>query len=171
LREFRKLLFERQQSLMESYTNSKDTRTPNIDGTEDYIDYAVSSYDRDFMLSLTEMDRHRLRLVEEALLRIDRGEFGRCMQCAQEIPVKRLEVEPWARHCIRCQELDERGLLEELPSEADHEDEDGVPVAGPGGADKLDEAGGFVVDASEAGDDDDYEEEDEEEDDNSQQAT
>jgi len=146
LRGFRKRLFERQQALMQSYTSNKDTRTPNIDGTEDYIDYAVSSYDRDFMLSLSEMDRHQLRLVEEALKRIDRGEFGRCLQCSVEIPVKRLEVEPWARHCIRCQELDEQGLLDDITSETDLEEDEmelegqpgagGTAASGEGGSDK-----------------------------------
>lgn len=111
---FRKLLVKRHRELMRSYQTTKgDTRASTADGTEDYIDYAVSSYTREFSLSLTEMERHQLQMVEEALKRIERGEFGRCMQCGQEIPPKRLEVEPWARHCIRCQELEERGLLEE----------------------------------------------------------
>ena len=48
-----------------------------------------------------------LRLIEEALKRIDRGEFGRCMNCGTPIPEPRLQVEPWARYCIKCQsELD-----------------------------------------------------------------
>ena len=111
---FRKLLLKRHQNLMRSYQMTKgDTRMPAADGTEDYIDYAVSSYTREFSLSLTEMERDQLQLVEEALARIARGEFGRCLQCGEEIPTKRLEVEPWARHCIRCQELEERGLLED----------------------------------------------------------
>ena len=111
---FRKLLLKRHQNLMRSYQMTKgDTRMPAADGTEDYIDYAVSSYTREFSLSLTEMERDQLQLVEEALARITRGEFGRCLQCGEEIPTKRLEVEPWARHCIRCQELEERGLLED----------------------------------------------------------
>ena len=53
---------------------------------------------------------------------------GNCLQCGQEIPEKRLEVEPWARHCIRCQEYEEQGLLEErsrsfgIPGEDDDEE-------------------------------------------------
>jgi DnaK suppressor protein len=164
LREFRKRLFERQQVLMQSYTNNKDTRMPNVDGTEDYIDYAVSSYDRDFMLSLSEMDRHQLRLVEEALIRIDRGEFGRCLQCSVDIPVKRLEVEPWARHCIRCQELDEQGLLEDIESEVDsEEDEAGIDQQTPPG--KATDPGDADVEKGEADlEDDEYEAEEVDED-------
>jgi len=112
MRQFRKLLHTAHKNLVAAYNNTRgDTRNPNQDGTEDYIDYAVSSYSRDFMLSLTEMERRQLTLVEEALKRIERRQFGNCLSCGQAIPEKRLEVEPWARHCIRCQELEERGLL------------------------------------------------------------
>ena len=71
----------------------------------------MNSYAKEFLLSLTELDRKQLILVEEALRRIDRGEYGRCQQCGEEINRKRLEVQPWARHCVRCQELEEQGLL------------------------------------------------------------
>jgi len=109
---FRELLVARHRALLAAYRSGKgSTRETATDGTEDYIDYAVNSYDRDFMLSLTEMEQRQMLLIEEALRRIDRGEYGRCLQCGQEIPEKRLEVEPWARHCVRCQELEEQGLL------------------------------------------------------------
>ncbi len=109
---FRELLLTRHRALLGAYRSGRgSTRETATDGTEDYIDYAVNSYDRDFMLSLTEMEQRQMLLIEEALLRIDRGEYGSCLQCGQEIPEKRLEVEPWARHCVRCQELEEQGLL------------------------------------------------------------
>ncbi len=109
---FRSLLLDRQRELMRAYKTSKGDSQSHLDnGTEDYIDYAVNSYAKEFLLSLTEMDRKQLLLVEEALRRIDRGEYGRCQQCGEEINRKRLDVAPWARHCVRCQELEEQGLL------------------------------------------------------------
>jgi DnaK suppressor protein len=109
---FRELLLNKRQDLMRAYAISKGDSQAELDnGTEDYVDYAVNSYAREFLLSLTEMDRKHLLLVEEALNRIDRGEFGYCQQCGEDINVKRLEVQPWARHCVRCQELEEKGLL------------------------------------------------------------
>ena len=124
LRQAGERLQAQRQSLIQAYNNTKgSTRNSSADGTEDYIDYAVSSYDRDFMLSLTEMERKQLMLVEEALQRIRRKAYGRCLQCGQEIPAPRLEVEPWARHCIRCQELEEQGLLDEGAELQTDEDE------------------------------------------------
>ena len=131
------MLAERQAELAEAYKVAKgDSRREIDNGTEDYIDYAVNSYAKEFLLSLSEMDRKQILLVQDALRRIDRGEYGLCLQCGQEILRKRLEVAPWARHCVRCQELEERGLLpryvyspegEELPGGAlGLEDEDFV---------------------------------------------
>jgi DnaK suppressor protein len=119
---FRDLLLVKRQDLMRAYTISKGDSKSDLDnGTEDYVDYAVNSYAREFLLSLTELDRKQLLLVEEALNRIDRGEYGRCQQCGEVIPPKRLEVQPWARHCVRCQELEEQGLLPQLSFAGDEE--------------------------------------------------
>lgn len=126
LRRFRRALLDKRDGLLQAYLNAKgDSRNRTLDGTEDYIDYAVSSYDREFLLSLTEMDQKHLMLVEEALRRIERRrDYGQCAQCQQEIPLKRLEVQPWARYCLRCQELDEQGLLVTDDREGDFGDED-----------------------------------------------
>ena len=113
---FRELLLKKRQDLMRAYAISKGDSQAELDnGTEDYVDYAVNSYAREFLLSLTEMDRKHLLFVEEALNRIDRGEYGYCQQCGEDINLKRLEVQPWARHCVRCQELEEKGLLPQSP--------------------------------------------------------
>jgi DnaK suppressor protein len=113
MEKYRIALLAKQRELTDAYATVKgeSREAPGGDGTEDYIDYAVNSYAKEFLLSLTELDRKQLILVEDALRRIDRGEYGRCMQCGDPINPKRLEVQPWARHCVRCQELEEQGLL------------------------------------------------------------
>ncbi|MEW5806871.1 MAG: TraR/DksA C4-type zinc finger protein [Acidobacteriota bacterium] len=109
---FKKKLLKKHKEITEKYAKNKGNSKEDVrDGTEDYIDYAVNSYAKEFLLSLTEMDRKQLVLIEEALRRIKSGVFGKCQQCSQEISSKRLEVAPWARHCIRCQELEEQGIL------------------------------------------------------------
>jgi DnaK suppressor protein len=123
LAHFRELLVKKRQELMRAYSISKGDSQSDLDnGTEDYVDYAVNSYAREFLLSLTELERKQLLQVEDALSRIDRGEYGRCQQCAEEINRKRLEVQPWARHCVRCQELEEQGLLPQFPAHVSEED-------------------------------------------------
>jgi RNA polymerase-binding transcription factor DksA len=125
LRESEKRLVERRAALIEAYHSAKgNTKASTAGGTEDYIDYAVSSYERDFSLSLTELERRQLLLVEDALRRVRAGEYGRCLNCGVSVPQRRLEVEAWARYCIPCQELDDEGMLEDPGFESDDDDTD-----------------------------------------------
>lgn len=161
--QFRKLLLQKQQNLVQAYISGKgDSRMHTRDGTEDYIDYAVSSYARDFTLSLTELDRKQLKLVEEALERLRQRKYGHCMHCSQEIPVPRLAVEPWARYCIRCQELDDQGLLQSRFFAEDEEEEE-ASAASPDDEEELEEVEKEVViddtEADDSADDDSDEEE------------
>lgn len=45
-----------------------------------------------------------LKRIEEALLRIERGVYGNCSDCAEPIPEKRLVAMPFAKRCNTCQE-------------------------------------------------------------------
>ncbi len=45
------------------------------------------------------MERHR---IDAALARIDEGEFGYCVTCGEEIPAKRLDLNPTAPVCVDC---------------------------------------------------------------------
>ena len=47
------------------------------------------------------------RKIDEALERIDSGEFGICESCGAEIGDKRLEARPTATLCIDCKTLEE----------------------------------------------------------------
>ena len=40
--------------------------------------------------------------IQAALARIDDGEFGYCVDCGEEIPVKRLELDPTVPTCVSC---------------------------------------------------------------------
>jgi DnaK suppressor protein len=80
--------------------------------TQDPADKASNSYTKELLFSQSTADRFLLQLVEEALKRIHEGEYGTCTHCGKEVQPKRLEAVPWARHCIICQDLQERGLLD-----------------------------------------------------------
>lgn len=158
----RDALAQKQSELMQAYAAAKnDTRDRMDDGTEDYIDYAVNSYAKDFLLSLTELERQQLQLVREALHRLNRGEYGDCLQCGNEIPVKRLEVSPWVRYCVSCQELEDQGLL---PEQSFAEFDDETAADDNDVEEDLDDADD---DDDDEDDDDDGDDEDEDGDDDS----
>ena len=108
-----KLLVKRQE-ITDLYRSDLAAGQASADeGTEDIVDRANSSYNREFMFSLSDSERQLLIQVDEALGRLDAGTFGSCIHCGRAIGEKRIEAVPWARYCIDCQELKEKGLLED----------------------------------------------------------
>ncbi|MGI8555921.1 MAG: TraR/DksA family transcriptional regulator [Pyrinomonadaceae bacterium] len=83
-----------------------DTETP------DPVDLAVQNYSKNVMLAVSENESRQLQMVNEALQRIEDEEYGICQNCSKTIHPKRLAAIPWARFCLDCQELVERGLIE-----------------------------------------------------------
>lgn len=77
---------------------------------QDLGDRAESSYTKEFLLSLSNTERASLVLIDEALKRIEKSDFGLCLICQKNIGKKRLDVIPWAPHCISCQEKEEEEL-------------------------------------------------------------
>jgi DnaK suppressor protein len=73
----------------------------------DPIDRA--SQEEEFNLKLRERDRERklIRKIDEALLRIEEGNYGYCDECGAEIGVRRLEARPTATQCIECKTIAE----------------------------------------------------------------
>jgi DnaK suppressor protein len=89
--------------------NRKRTATNEIkvENTEDDGDLASISHDRDLLYNLRESDFARVRFIEEALKAIERGQYGECARCGDDINEKRLQAVPWATLCIGCQEATE----------------------------------------------------------------
>ncbi|MBP9665018.1 MAG: TraR/DksA family transcriptional regulator [Pyrinomonadaceae bacterium] len=81
--------------------------------TPDPVDLAVRNYSKNVMLAVSENESRQLTLIDQALLRIADKEYGECQNCGKDIQPKRLAAIPWARYCLDCQELLERGLLDE----------------------------------------------------------
>jgi DnaK suppressor protein len=93
--------------ITEGYGREKDQNT------QDVADMAVESYTKEFMFGKSSGDRHMLQLIRDALDRIDEKSYGVCSNCENPIQPKRLEAVPWTRLCIQCQDLLEKGMLEE----------------------------------------------------------
>ena len=67
-------------------------------------DQAQITHDEFVSLHLNSLDYSQLRLVDEALDRLESGDYGICLGCEEPIPRKRLQALPWARYCVPCQE-------------------------------------------------------------------
>ena len=71
------------------------------------IDLASSLEGREMIFQLTSRDRNELKLIEEALFRINDGSYGQCESCEKKITLKRLQIMPLTSLCIECQEAAE----------------------------------------------------------------
>jgi len=111
---YRKRLLVKRDTILgtiERYVH--DGRETDQDVPRDPADQASNSFMKELLFSQSTNDRYVLKLIDEALERMTEGAYGLCVSCGSAIQEKRLEAVPWARHCIHCQELQERGLLVE----------------------------------------------------------
>jgi DnaK suppressor protein len=107
-----RLVLQRQEIVNMYKQDVKAGQESADDGTDDIVDRANNSYNRELMFSLSDSERLLLLQIEEALRRMESATYGRCSNCGNSIHPLRLEAVPWARFCIDCQELAEKGLLE-----------------------------------------------------------
>ena len=113
MEKYRRLLEQKKNGLSNELAKTRDAEEETTEeSTQDIADKAVSSYTREFLYSLSDTDRNTLVRIDLALARIEEGTYGFCQNCGQAMSEKRLNAVPWALHCVDCQELAEKGLLE-----------------------------------------------------------
>ena len=70
----------------------------------DMADQASGNNEVHIQLKLKQTDAKILQAIEEALRRIEKGTYGVCRDCGEEIAAPRLNAIPWTRVCITCKE-------------------------------------------------------------------
>ena len=72
------------------------------DGVPDLGDMSANTYHRDVLLNLNETQRRKIRDIDSALERMEKGAYGICLRCEEEIEPRRLQVRPFSRYCVEC---------------------------------------------------------------------
>jgi DnaK suppressor protein len=112
MKSYRDRLLERREGLFKQVNEAElSSRERDSEATQDPADMAANAYTKELLISMSANDRRLLDLIDEALLRTEAGEYGDCVNCGEPVAEKRLEAVPWARYCLKCQDLQERGLL------------------------------------------------------------
>jgi DnaK suppressor protein len=109
---YRDRLLARRESLFSQVTEAEmSSRERDLEATQDPADMAANAYTKELLISMSANDRKLLLLIDEALERVEGGEYGECVNCGEPVSEKRLDAVPWTRYCLKCQDLQERGLL------------------------------------------------------------
>lgn len=96
-----KLLKEREEILHEMKNKHN---VDEIVAHGDLVDQSTNYSERENLLGLAEHDRNRLLAIDEALAMIEKGTYGQCATCGEEIPEARLIALPTAKNCVKCQQ-------------------------------------------------------------------
>jgi DnaK suppressor protein len=112
MKAYRDRLLARRESLFSQVTEAEmSSRERDLEATQDPADMAANAYTKELLISMSANDRKLLQLIDEALERVEKGEYGECVNCGEPVSEKRLDAVPWTRYCLKCQDLQERGLL------------------------------------------------------------
>jgi DnaK suppressor protein len=113
MEKYRRLLEEKKAALSAELAKTRSAEEETTEeSTQDIADKAVSSYTREFLYSLTDGERSTLLQIDDALGRVEDGSYGLCLNCGSLMTEKRLNAVPWAPYCLDCQELSEKGMLQ-----------------------------------------------------------
>ena len=108
LERFRKMLLEQKNQIVTHGRALAGEVHVDSDDLPDALDNAVA----ESTLSLTGRMRERklglLAKIEKSLERIERGRYGECESCGEEIGLERLRARPVADYCIDCKDEQER---------------------------------------------------------------
>jgi DnaK suppressor protein len=110
---FKDKLLKKQLSLTDMVQRTEGYGREKDQNIQDMADMAVESYTKEFNFGKSSGDRQVLQLIREALARIEDESYGTCLNCENPIQPKRLEAVPWTQLCIQCQDLLEKGLLDQ----------------------------------------------------------
>ena len=114
---YKKLILQKKKQILNEIKHiSEDTlkksmkdASGDISGyTYHMADIATDTYDREFSLGIASNERKLVYELDDALKKIEEGDYGICEMCKSSIPKTRLKALPYARLCLKCQEVKEK---------------------------------------------------------------
>jgi DnaK suppressor protein len=102
---FKQKLIEKEQELLADLARFEgEARDAGEVEVRDSIDDATAQQGASETLEEATIVSKTLEEVRDALVRIEKGTYGKCAACGREITRARLEAIPWALYCLEDQE-------------------------------------------------------------------
>jgi DnaK suppressor protein len=111
--ELKRMLEERRREIQaEVQGKMRDVRAEGTWGGKlnevfDAVESSEADIQDDIEFALIQMKSETLNRINDALLRLDQGDYGNCFECGEEIAEKRLRALPFAVRCKDCEEARE----------------------------------------------------------------
>jgi len=107
--ELRQMLSARRREMQDDVRGRiRDTRTGRPTDVRDDLEHSDAHTQSEIELTLLRMRAETLTRLNEALARLDAGEYGACFECDGEIAERRLRALPFAVRCRACEEAREQ---------------------------------------------------------------
>jgi DnaK suppressor protein len=105
IEQFRRILNQRLEGLLNEAEKTVSGMTEEKGSNfPDPTDRASLEADRNFQLRIRDRERKLIQKIHEAIERIDKGTFGICDECGEEIQLERLLARPVTTYCVECKE-------------------------------------------------------------------
>lgn len=110
--ELNRMLVERRRDLQaEVQGRMRDVRAESQGGksheVRDDVESSEADIQDDIELALIQMKAETLNKINDALVRLEQGDYGNCFECGSEIAENRLRALPFAVRCKNCEEARE----------------------------------------------------------------
>lgn len=107
---FRKIIMEKRREILEELDTLKESMMDTTTGeyiSENstyslHMEQGTDAMEREKTFLFASRESKFLNYLDDALQRIERGEYGRCNDCGKLIEKERLEAVPHAQLCLRC---------------------------------------------------------------------
>lgn len=102
--DFKKLLLTRKEELKETLSSMKESSRPvDLNDPIGRLSRMDAIQQQQMALNAKKQLEVNLQLIDAALERLEKGEYGYCLKCEEEIDQKRLQAKPEAAFCTKCQ--------------------------------------------------------------------
>ena len=112
--EIRMMLLREEDRISGRLAGSKRSMEPVRQVGDEAADVSGDNAARDTGMTLMAGDSQRLRMIQDSLAKLRRGEFGICHDCGRAIGMPRLRAKPYAKYCVDCKEKREQQRPEEI---------------------------------------------------------
>ncbi len=110
LNEMKKMLLNMREELLEDVTRAVKEESNHLRfDVGDFYDHASEDRQRELALTLSNRERDKLMLIEQALKRVEEGTYGICEVTGEKIGEERLRVLPFTILSVEAQEEIEKG--------------------------------------------------------------